>query len=324
MTRSVLVTGAAGFVGSNFLRATAALNRFDITAVYNRQQPRECLEGVRYLSADLTDLDECRRVTDGAEMVCMFAGRLSTTAIMASQPLGPVTDNTVMNTNMLDAAYAAGVSKYLWLSSTTGYPASDEPLREEQFYDNDPPAPYEVVGWMSRYVEKLAMYYATKTDPPMTTISLRPTSIYGPYDDFDFATCHALPAMIRRVVERHRPIEVWSSGEDGRDLLFVGDLVRACLMALDECEGYCAYNIGAGISHTLNEALQMLIELDSFEDAEIVRSNGRKGPVSTRSFDCSLAREALAFESQTVLREGLLATMDWFKRTNSSKGQTCH
>ena len=124
-------------------------------------------------------------------------------------------------------------------------------MSEEAFFGEDPPTPYEPVGWLSRFVEKVSEQYVRKASSPETVIALRPTSIYGPHDDFEFETCHALPAMIRRVVERHHPIEVWGSGEDGRDLLYVGDLVDACMLALERCNGFSAYNVGAGASSTI-------------------------------------------------------------------------
>ena len=235
-SKRIVVAGAAGFIGTNFVRRLAASEQYNVLGIFNIRKPVIKADNISYVQADLCNLDECKRIVKDADYVCMFAGRLSTAAVMLKNPLGPITDNTVINVNMLEAAYSAEIEKYLWLSSTTGYPQLNRPLIEDDYFLSDPPFPYEPVGWMSRYIEKLSMLYTTKTENPMTIISLRPTAIYGEYDDFNFESCHALPALIRRVVERYSPIEIWGSGEDERDWLYIDDLTDACLLALEKIE----------------------------------------------------------------------------------------
>ncbi len=228
---TVLVAGAAGFVGTNFLQRVADQPDLSVIAVYHEKMPVVRGSNIRLVQADLRDPEQCRHLMNDVDQVFMFAGRLSTAAVLRNHPVGPVTDNTAMNLNMLEAAYWAGVKSYVWLSSATGYPYRFTPLREDEFFDEDPPSPYEAVGWMSRYVEKIGELYARRSNGRLTVASLRPTGMYGPYDDFEFETCHALPALMRRVLERHVPIEVWGSGEDERDYIFIDDVVDACLMA---------------------------------------------------------------------------------------------
>ena len=311
--KRILITGASGFVGTNFLARLHGRAEFDLTAVYHSHRPQVLHDGVRYVHADLTDRTSCQEVCEGAEWVCHFAGKLSTTAVMATSPVGPLAENAAIHTNVLEAASRSGVEKLLLLSSTTGYPASSEPLSEEAFFGEDPPTPYEPVGWLSRFVEKVSEQYVRKASSPETVIALRPTSIYGPHDDFEFETCHALPAMIRRVVERHHPIEVWGSGEDGRDLLYVGDLVDACMLALERCNGFSAYNVGAGASSTINEILDLLIDLDGYSDAKVVHDLARSRHVSVRTFDCSRALNQLGFKASTSLEAGLRETLEWYR-----------
>ena len=258
--KRIVVAGASGFIGTNFLNRLAGIKEYDVLGIYNTNEPKINSININYAQADLRNLKECKAVVKGADYLCMFAGQLSTTAVMLKNPLGPITDNTVINVNMLEAAYSANVKKYLWLSSTTGYPSQEKPLEEDDFFKSEPPPPYEPVGWMSRFIEKLSMLYTTKTENSMTVACLRPTAVYGEHDDFNYETCNALPALIRRVAERHPSIEIWGSGEDERDWLYIDDLIDACLLALEKFEGYKVVNVGSGKSCSMNQLLNYLFE----------------------------------------------------------------
>lgn len=313
----LLVTGAAGFIGTNFLKRVQGDPAFEVLAVYHRREPLVEARNIHYTKADLRDFAQCLKLTEGIDQVCMLAGRLSTAAILSQNPLGPVTENTVINTQMLEAAYRSRVKKFLWLSSTTGYPSSEKTLREEDFFLDAPPPPYEPVGWLSRYLEKLSLLYATKAKPPMTVITLRPTAVFGEYDTFNFESCHALPALMRRVIERQSPIEMWGTGEEERDWLYVGDLVEACLLALEKLDGYEALNIGSGQGVSLNELLQCMLKLDGYREAQIKRHAKKSGATAVRRFDCSRAERLLGFRAKTPLDQSLSSTMRWFRSQRS-------
>ncbi|OGQ05068.1 MAG: hypothetical protein A2W61_03030 [Deltaproteobacteria bacterium RIFCSPLOWO2_01_44_7] len=314
MKKRVLVTGATGFIGTNFLEHIKENSDFEVTAVFHNKQPFIQARNIHYLQSDLQSLQECRRIVKGQDYLYMFAGKMSTTAMMIQNPLGPVAENTILNAQMLAAAYEAGVKKYLWLSSTTGYPQLDRPMEEKDFFVGEPPSPYEPTGWMVRYIEKLSFLYATKPKRPMTVIALRPTAVFGEYDDFNFETCHALPALLRRVVERKSPIEIWGSGDDRRDWIYVGDVIDACLLAMEKVEGFGAFNVGMGrSSYNLNEILIEILKMENFEEAEIVHHMSASSTVLHRCFDCSLASSAFNFTAKTSLQTAIANTIRWYK-----------
>lgn len=320
---TALVAGAAGFVGTNFLHRVAGQPGLRVIAVYREKMPVVQGNNIRLVQADLRDPEQCRHVMTDVDQVFMFAGRLSTAAILKSHPVGPVTDNTVMNLNMLEAAYWGGVKSYVWLSSATGYPSRGTALREDEFFDEDPPFPYEAVGWMSRYVEKLGELYARRSNGRLTVASLRPTGMYGPYDDFKFETCHALPALMRRVLERHAHIEVWGSGEDERDYIFIDDVVDACLIAAQETSGSVALNIGSGQTFSLNQLLEVMLKWESQGHVNVVHRGDVGLPVMRREIDCTKAKEVLKFRAKTSIEQGLRKTMAWYRnaRITESSGQ---
>jgi GDP-L-fucose synthase len=248
----------------------------------------------------------------------MCAASTSGAAAIAGTPMVHVTPNVLINTQMLEAAYAAGVEKFLWLSSTTGYPPSSyRPVREDEMFDGEPYEKYFFVGWMKRFTEVLCRMYGEKLPQPMTTIVLRPTNIYGPNDDFEPATSHVTPALIRKVVERQDPIEVWGTGDDVRDVIYVDDMVEAMLTAMEKITSHTAINIGLGKAYSVKEILRTIMELDGYTDAKVVFNSSKPTMIPVRLVDTVKAETVLGFKAKTDLVEGVRRTLEWYRETKS-------
>ncbi|SVD77556.1 uncharacterized protein METZ01_LOCUS430410, partial [marine metagenome] len=156
------------------------------------------------------------------------------------------------------------------------------------------------------------MLYTTKTDNSMSVACLRPTAVFGEHDDFNYETCHALPALIRRVAERHQSIEIWGSGEDERDWLYIDDLIDACLLALEKFEGYKVVNVGSGKSCSMNQLLNYLFEIENNSEAELFHNKKDENTTTLkRYFDCTMAENLMGFKAKTNIREGLSKTLCW-------------
>ena len=211
-----LVAGSAGLMGTTALLRLKDAPGVNVKAVYHRRGPRVSADNIAHVQADLRNVDACKKVAEGIDYVFMFAAVLSTAPVIARNPVSHITSNLIMNAQMLEASYFAGVKKFVWLSSSTGYPESRHPLKEDDMFAGNPPDVYFSVGWMSRYTEVLCRMYSTKLKNPMPVVILRPTTIYGEYEGFDFEKCHMLPALVRRVCDREDPLVVWGDGQNRR------------------------------------------------------------------------------------------------------------
>jgi GDP-L-fucose synthase len=147
----------------------------------------------------------------------------------------------------------------------------------------------------------------------MTTLVLRPTNIYGVGDDFEFATSHVLPALVRKVVERWRPLEVWGTGDDVRDVIYVDDMVEAMLLAVQRLDRYAAINVGLGQTYSVKQILAAILELDGYDDAQIVFDASKPTMIPIRRIDTTRAEELLGFRARVDLRAGLRRTIDWYR-----------
>jgi GDP-L-fucose synthase len=312
----VLVAGGAGFTGANLVKRLLAEGAV-VRATIHRKDPVIIDNRIEYVRGDLTRMDDCQKAVAGTDYVFLCAANTSGAAVIASTPLVHVTPNILMNSQMLEAAYFAKVKKFIWFSSNAAYPPSgDRYIKEEEMFDGDPYETYFGVGWMKRYTEILCRMYSQKLKNPMTTVVLRPSNIYGPYDDYDFATSHVMAALIRRVIERQNPFEVWGTGDDIRDWIYIDDFIDAVILAAEKIDTFNPLNIGLGEGHSIKKALQIMLEIDGFRDAKVVYNSSKPSMIPIRLIDISKAKTVLGFTPKTSLKAGIKKTLDWYRKTH--------
>lgn len=314
--KRILVTGATGLIGSNLLERLLREGA-TLRATLHSRTPAIKNPLVEYVQCDLTRAEDCRRVVEGMQYVYLCAARTSGAAMISATPMIHVTPNILINTQMLEAAYEAGVEKFIWLGSTVAYPVSDKPMKEDQLLAGEPYHKYFFAGWAKRFAEILCQMYGEKLAKPMTTIVLRPTNVYGPHDDFELATSHVIPALIRKTVERWDPVEIWGDGSEVRDAIYVDDMVEAMVLAAAKLDRYAAINIGLGRGYSVRELLKIILELDGYEDATIKFDATKPTMIPLRLVDTSKAEALLAFRARTDIREGLRRTLEWYRQSRN-------
>jgi GDP-L-fucose synthase len=247
----------------------------------------------------------------------MCAANTSGAAVMEKTPLAHVTPNVVTNTLMLEAAYEAGVQKFLFISSNTVYPAAEHPVKEDEMIPGQLFEKYFCVGWMKQFTEVLCRMYAEKINKTMNTIIVRPANIYGPNDDFEWETSHVLPALIRKVVERHDPIEVWGDGNDIKDFIYIDDFVEGILLAMEKLDTFVPINIATGVPCSIKQALDAILQADEYTDANVVFNSSKPTMIPKRLIDTTRAKQLLGFEAKTSIIEGIKKTVDWYRQTRN-------
>jgi len=312
--KNVLVAGGAGFVGVNLINELLKRGA-TVRGTVHKKPPVIKDPGVEYVTADLTKPEDCAKAAGNMDYVFMCAANTSGAAVIEKTPLVHVTPNVVMNTLMLEAAYKAGVEKYLWLSSNTVYPVADHPVKEDEMMSGEPFEKYYSVAWMKRFGEILCEMYATKIKEPMTTIVVRPANIYGIYDDFAWETSHVVPALIRKAIERMDPLEVWGDGKDIKDLIYVEDFVEGILLAMEKMEEYDPINIGTGVPVTVRDVLNAALDAEGYTDAKIAYDTSKPSMIPKRLIDVSKAEKVLGFKARTTLADGVRKTVEWYKTT---------
>jgi GDP-L-fucose synthase len=308
---NVLVTGGAGFIGSNLVSKLIDKGARVRTTLY-RRQPIEKHPSAEYMLTDLERAEDCAHACQGMDVVVLAAANSSGSAVMAQTPLVHLTPNVIINARMLEAAYAAGVKKVLFISSNTVYPLTDFAVKESdatnEFYET-----YFIVGWMKRFSEIMCEMYSTRIKMPIQTIVLRPGNIYGPYDKFDWKKSKVIAALIRRVVERQNPIEVWGDGYDIKDFIYIDDFIQGLLMAIEKIDGFDTINIASAKPVTIREILEVILRVDGFNDARVQFDSTKPTMIPKRMIDTSKAIDMLGFHATTSLEDGLRQTIAWYR-----------
>ncbi|MGZ5004153.1 MAG: GDP-L-fucose synthase family protein [Chthoniobacterales bacterium] len=222
-------------------------------------------------------------------------------------------ENTRIQNNVISAAHDHGVRKLLFLGSSCIYPKfAPQPIPESALLSgaleetNDAYAIAKIAGI------KLCQAYAEEYGE--NYISLMPTNLYGPNDNFDLVTAHVLPALLRKVHEAKlagsREVEVWGSGEPRREFLHVNDLADACLFLLQNYDSPEIINVGTGQDVTIRELAEMICAVVGF-DGTLVFDPSQPDGTPRKLLDVSKIN-ALGWRAKISLRDGIAQTYEWF------------
>lgn len=308
--KRVLVTGGSGFVGTHFVQALLEQGARIRVPIHRRpmivKDPR-----IELVQADLTRLEDCRSVCEGMQYVIHAAGAVAAAGVTATNPMAAMTSNLVLTAQTLQAAWDTGVERYLVFGSSTGYPVTTHPVKEEEMWSGPTHPSYFGYGWMRRYLERISEFAASKSKLGIALV--RPTAVYGRYDNFDPVTSHVIPALIRRAVAREDPFEVWGTGNEVRDFLHVTDLVRGCLLMLEKHAVCDPMNIGYGKTVTIRDVVGAILKAAGHDKARVVFNSSKPTAIPVRMVDTSKAKRLLGFEPSISLEQGLADTVGWYR-----------
>ena len=247
------------------------------------------------------------------EFVFIAAAKVGGIHANNTQPAAFIHDNLAIEINLIDAAYRHGAEKLLFLGSSCIYPKlAPQPIREEYLLSgeleptNEPYAIAKIAG--------LKMCESYRRQYGFNAISVMPTNIYGPGDNFDLETSHVLPALIRKAHEAKvsgaKEMNVWGAGKPRREFLHVDDLADACLFCMAHYEGSTALNVGVGEDLTIRELVETVCDVVEFEGKLVFDASKPDGtPRKWLSVD-RLAE--LGWRAKSGLREGIADTYRWF------------
>ena len=308
--KRVLVTGGSGFVGTHFVQALLEQGARIRVPIHQRpmvlKDPR-----IELVQADLTRLEDCRSACESMQYVIHAAGAVAAAGVTATNPMAAMTTNLVLTAQTLQAAWDVGIERYLVFGSSTGYPVTTHPVKEEEMWSGPTHPSYFGYGWMRRYLERISEFAASKSKLGIALV--RPTAVYGRYDNFDPVTSHVIPALIRRAVARENPFEVWGTGNEVRDFLHVTDLVRGCLLMLEKHAICDPVNIGYGKTVTIKDVVGAILKAAGHDKAQVVFNSSKPTAIPVRMVDTSKAKRLLSFEPSIFLEQGLADTVRWYR-----------
>jgi GDP-L-fucose synthase len=305
MNRSapIFVAGHRGMVGSALVRALQAAGFENLILRERRELDLARQADVEHFFA-----------TVRPEYVFLAAAKVGGILANDSLPANFIYDNLAIQTNVIDAAYRNGTRKLLFLGSSCVYPRlAPQPMTEASLLTG----PLEPTNeWYAlAKIAGIKMCEAYRKQYGFNAISVMPTNLYGPEDNFDLTSSHVLPALLRKfheAAERGSPtVEVWGSGAPRREFLHVDDLAAACLFLMERLDTAGWINIGAGTELTIAELARTLARVTGFQGE--IRFDTSKPDGTPRKLLDSSHITGLGWAPRISLEAGLRSTYDWYR-----------
>lgn len=310
LNKRVIVTGGAGFLGSCVTQKLQQRGVKEIIIPRSAEYDLVEKEAVQQL---LADSHSAGRPVD---MIIHLAARVGGIGANLTHQAEYFYDNLLMGVQLLHEAWRANVPKFVAVGTICAYPKhTPVPFQEDHLWDGYPEetnAPYGLAKKMM-----LVQSQVYRTQYGYNSIYLLPVNLYGPGDNFDLASSHVIPALIRKCVEARLMgsafVEAWGDGSPTREFLYVEDAAQGIVLAAERYNDSLPVNLGSGQEISIRDLLGMVARLTGFE-GEIRWDASRPNGQPRRRLDVSRAQRLFGFEAQMDFEEGLRRTIAWYNR----------
>jgi len=303
--RRVVVTGGAGFLGGY---------------VTEGLQKRGCKNILvpKIEDYDLVSIDDIIRMYEDMkpDIVIHLAAVVGGIGANREHPGEFFYKNLMMGVQLIEQGRLRNIEKFVAIGTVCAYPKfTPVPFKEENIWNGYPEetnAPYGLAKKML-----LVQSQSYRAEYGFNSIFLLPVNLYGPGDNFDPASSHVIPALIKKCVDAIESgadyIDCWGTGSASREFIYVADAAEGILLATEQYNGPEPVNIGAGFEITIKELAEKIVELTGFT-GEIRWDSSRPDGQPRRRLDVSKANKYFGFKAKTPFDKGLKATIDWYRK----------
>ena len=307
--RRVCVTGGAGFLGSFVVEGLKQRGAKDIFVPlfedYTRVQRADTLRM----------LDDAR-----PDLIIHLAANVGGIGANREHPAEFFYDNLMMGVQLMHESWRQGVEKFVAIGTVCAYPKfTPVPFKEDDLWNGYPEetnAPYGLAKKMM-----LVQAQAYRQQYGFNAIFLLPVNLYGPRDNFNPASSHVIPALIRKCIEAQESgqdeLVVWGDGSPTREFLYVEDAARGILMAAEHYNGPEPVNLGSGYEISIKDLAELIARLTGF-NGRIVWDTSKPNGQPRRALDTTRAKEWFGFQAEMPFEEGLKRTIDWYRQKRAS------
>ena len=302
-TKRICVTGGAGFLGTHLIRR---LKEHGAREIFVPQYPEYDL--VR--EADIIRMIE----TAKPDIIIHLAAKVGGIGANREKPGEFFYDNLMMGVQLIHQSWMKGVEKFVAIGTICAYPKyTPIPFKEEDLWNGYPEetnAPYGLAKKML-----LVQSQSYREQYGYNSIFLLPVNLYGPGDNFNPASSHVIPALIRKYLEAKEQgaseIVAWGDGSPTREFIYVEDAAEGIALATERYNSSEPVNIGSSFEISIKDLTETIARLTGFNGTirwDTSKPNGQP----RRKLDTTRAREAFGFEAKTDFEDGLKRTIDWY------------
>ena len=308
--RRVMVTGGGGFLGQAVVRRLEAAGAEHIFVPRSREYDLRTVDGV------------AAALADGRPGVLIhLAAVVGGIGANRDNPGRFFYENAVMGIELMEQARRAGVEKFVQIGTVCSYPKfTPVPFKEDDLWDGYPEETNAPYGMAKKML--LIQGQAYRQQYGFNVIHLLPVNLYGPGDNFEPASSHVIPALIKKCIDAREAgadhIEVWGTGSASREFLYVDDAAEGIVLGAERYDGADPVNLGVGHEITIRELVELIARLTGF-GGELRWDRTKPDGQPRRALDTSRARERFGFQATTTFDDGLRRTIDWYEQARAPK-----
>jgi len=303
--KRILVTGGNGFLGKNLVKKLEKMGVSDVSAPSSNK-------------FDLRKQQDCQKIVKHIDIIFHLAGNSGGIGYMGKNPANVFYDNVMMDTQLLHEAKNENIQKFIGLGTVCSYPKfASIPFLEDEIWDGFPDesnAPYGV----SKKI-MLTQSDAYRQQFGFNSITVIPTNIYGPGDNFQIENSGVIPGIISKIhnaaKNNSNKITLWGDGKATRDFLFVDDASDGIILAAEKYNDVSPINLGAEYEISINDLAIMISKIMKFS-GEIVWDTTKGNGQPRRCVSNNKAEKEIGFKPKTSLNDGLEKMITWFESNN--------
>jgi GDP-L-fucose synthase len=304
--RRVVVTGGSGFLGSFVVGQLHDRGATDVFVPRSKDYDLRNLNAVQRLIADAQP-----------DIIIHLAAHVGGIGANREHPAEFFYNNLMMGVPLMHEAWKAGVEKFVAAGTVCAYPKfAPIPFREDDLWNGYPEETNAPYGLAKKMLLVQSQTYRQQYE--FNSLFLLPVNLYGPRDNFDPASSHVIPALIRKCIEAQTQgddhIIVWGTGKATREFLYVEDAAEGILRAAETYNDSEPVNLGSGMEISIYDLVYLIARLTGFE-GEIIWDTDKPDGQPRRCLDTSKAESLFGFRAMVPFEEGLKRTINWYRNT---------
>ena len=310
--KKILVTGGTGLIGIPLVKKLLLMGAEVTVASLDNEQ--RVPNGAIFKKSDLRYLENCETLCENKDIVFHLAGVKGSPLMTKIKPASFMTPTIMFSFNMLEAARRNKVKDFLFTSSVGVYSPA-EVFNEDSVWSTFPSENDKFAGWSKRLCELQTSAYQIEYNWKNISI-VRPTNIYGPFDNFDSNTAMVIPSLISRIISGENPLNVWGDGSAIRDFAFSEDIADAMIEVLEK-KIHTPINLGSGSGNTIKEIVETIVSYFDHQIDVIWDTSKPRGDLK-RVMDIKKAK-SFGINLKTPLKEGIYKTINWYLKNHKDK-----
>jgi GDP-L-fucose synthase len=303
--KKILVTGGVGFLGTRIIEHLIAHGARKENIIVPRSR-----------EYDLRRQDACEKVAQGMDIVIHAAATVGGIGFNKEHPGTAFYDNAAMALNIVDASYRAGVKKFVGIGTVCSYPKfAPIPFREDDVWNGYPEETNAPYGLAKKIMLTEGQVY--RQEYGFNAVHLLMVNLYGPGDNFDPASSHVIPALIKKIAEAKQTnalyMEAWGTGSPTREFLYVEDAAEGIVLATEKYDKPEPVNLGSGMEISIKALAELICRLMDYQ-GEVRWDTTKPDGQPRRALDVSRAEREFGFRATTSFEEGLKQVVAMYQK----------